>query len=861
MKLKIFLLAIVLFIILGGTFVNAATWSGYTDNANKTFFHRLNSYNGSSFVDNTGKFNITYTGTFNWINTNGLSGFSNYTNTTVTNTLGNTSFNPTATQLNNFSLEFRIKSNDVTRAYLIGSATGADGSKVGFSVIHSSLGDGKPSLLVSDGAIFPVNEPDFGCPISLSDGNWHHVVITKNASNVWKIYEDGVACSSPQTGQIGATSTDSIVIHNRPARTSGFNGALDQIIWWNHTLDINQIIAGNNSDSDGDSSAGLTVTLSSPTQGEIITTSPLNFTSSANSNVTIVNATTYIWYSNGTLFTTNTSTLTGLSNATTHSIGGLVNNRNYMWNAYYCDIENCVYRSSNVTFSTGARLDTSSYNSTSYYSASENYLTNIATLPGDTIQNAIFQYNNINYTGTIIQNNATSVSLIKSWDVPSVGSVSWRWILNYSDGNQQALSSNTQTIADISLNFCNTTNTFTYVNFSFKNETTSLQTIKASITSTWTYWLGSGTVNRTLSFTNSSESFNYQFCFIPQNRSVNYDLTFNYYNGESPQRTYTITRGTLANTTAQQTLYLLPASVGLYTRYRVVTSGGTSISGAYATVSTTLGGTSVQIASGYTDSSGQVVFWLNPDSTYDYTFSYGGVSTSFSLQPNSLETYTVTLGQGVSTIPSGSLLARNLSYTFGPSNSTLQNNTLYTFSFNVTGTSVINFISMNITNGSTQLAYTSGVSAGTISVNLNTANNTRLFAYYTISSANETITLTNSWTVGSFYEGDYSIYRQFTLFANYGFSDFIRILLALFAILGIMAFLSINDITDTSESKILVGLLLVWAFSIVGWLDTGLATTSTNQGIQSLSQYSSKYGIAIMSSVFSGFFIGRRLFT
>ena len=83
-------------------------------------------------------------------------------------------------------------------------------------------------------------------------------------------------------------------------------------------------------------------------------------------------------------------------------------------------------------------------------------------------------------------------------------------------------------------------------------------------------------------------------------------------------------------------------------------------------------------------------------------------------------------------------------------------------------------------------------------------------------------------------------------------------LIVIFVIIGVLIFMSTNEITESSESKIVVSLLLVWAFSFVGWLDTGFALTGTGN-TTILSQYGNKFGIAILSSAFASYFIGRRL--
>ncbi|KKK88810.1 hypothetical protein LCGC14_2739390, partial [marine sediment metagenome] len=75
-----------------------------------------------------------------------------------------------------------------------------------------------------------------------------------------------------------------------------------------------------------------------------------------------------------------------------------------------------------------------------------------------------------------------------------------------------------------------------------------------------------------------------------------------------------------------------------------------------------------------------------------------------------------------------------------------------------------------------------------------------------------------------------------------------------------LIFMASNETFDTSESKIAVSLLLIWAFSIVGWLNTGIPISDSG-GLVVLSQFSNQYGIAIISTGAGIFFIGRRIFT
>jgi len=100
--------------------------------------------------------------------------------------------------------------------------------------------------------------------------------------------------------------------------------------------------------------------------------------------------------------------------------------------------------------------------------------------------------------------------------------------------------------------------------------------------------------------------------------------------------------------------------------------------------------------------------------------------------------------------------------------------------------------------------------------------------------------------------------RQLRLFLDYEFKDFMRILLIIFAIAMVLIFMSANETLDTSESKIAVALLMLWGFSFVGWVDTGIVVNSTSGFINNIGQFSNQYGIVIVSTAIGIFFMFNR---
>ena len=360
----------------------------------------------------------------------------------------------------------------------------------------------------------------------------------------------------------------------------------------------------------------------------------------------------------------------------------------------------------------------------------------------------------------------------------------------------------------------------------------------------------------------ANENNSFAFCLSPGDEVLSTTISLDYRNSESQQRSFASSLTTLSNSTVDKTLFLLPTVAGIFTKFQTTNSNGDPLSGVLGVISRTIEGVpDVEIVSGSTDSSGFVSFFLNPDVTYGGTFSKTGFPDNvFTFVPTS-EIRTVIMGVGTGLIGNGTQLALNTTYEITPRNSTLQNQTDITFGFNVSSTQAVNFISMNISNSSgSQLLFVSDTSAGVITGIAHTGNNTKIIGRYIISDGVEEISVTRTWIVATDFIGDYSIFKQMTMFTDYGFKDFTRILLVLLAITGVLIFLSTSELLDTSESKVAVGMLLIWAFSIVGWLDTGIVVSSASGNINKLGQFSSQYGIAILSTGAAAFFVLRRVF-
>ncbi len=500
------------------------------------------------------------------------------------------------------------------------------------------------------------------------------------------------------------------------------------------------------------------------------------------------------------------------------------------------------------------------FNSSNFETSLQSFIINIST--NSTPSSASLIYGGTVFTSATVTANSDFFNISRSINIPtSIGVKSFKFNFTVNSTEINTNSKN-QTVNAINFTLCGAApQNVPYINLTFKNETTNQESINATIISTWIYSLSSvGTINKTLSFSNSSESPLYSFCLIPSNRTINIDSIINYNNAQSQQRTFSLITA-LTNLTTSQVLYLLPTTLGLFSPFQVVDKIGSPLSNVKGLITRLLGASTITISSAFTDDSGFVSYFLNPEVTYTGSFSKSGFNTeTFSFFPTS-DTRTVILGGGAEEIRNGTNILINTTYTITPANRTLTNGTDYLFGFSVSSSQPITFISMNITSNGTSHLFVSNAGTGFISGIVNTGENSSFIGYFVIRTAEETISLASIWIIDQTFIGDYSLFKQMVLFNQYEFSDFIRLLIALCFIIGMMIFINNIGISDDSESKIAITLLLVWAFSIVGWLDTGIISSSGSSNIQALSQFSNQFGIAILSTGAGAYFILRRIFT
>lgn len=465
-----------------------------------------------------------------------------------------------------------------------------------------------------------------------------------------------------------------------------------------------------------------------------------------------------------------------------------------------------------------------------------------------------FTYNGITYTPTLFTIEPNRYSLNYSLDTPiGITPIFFNW--NFQDSIQRFTGTYNNTVnQSFLLGQCNSTFNNVFWNISFKNETSAQERVTSSLIGTLNYWLGSGSISKSLTYTNTSENFNYIFCALPSNLNLSINGSLNYYNSVSQTRTTTLNIANYSNVATNQTLYLLPTILGIYARFITLTSAGGVLNTVNSVVTRVINGNSITIGQGVSDSSGLYTIFVDPTASYNFAFTKVGYNNNlFTIVPNNNQNYNVYMSTSGTTtqIVNGSSIANNLSIAITPLNSTLKNNTVYSFGFNVSGNNII-FISENITNSTgQQIGYISGVN-GFISTNINTLNNSFFTGNYQIQTATENFTFIHSWSIGNYYVGTYSLYTLMTGWALYGFQyDYLRILFILLTLMIGIGGLSKLEITDTSESKIWTGVFIVWAFSYVGWLNIPSLIASPSSPLYNITQYASQYTIALLSTIFS----------
>ena len=312
----------------------------------------------------------------------------------------------------------------------------------------------------------------------------------------------------------------------------------------------------------------------------------------------------------------------------------------YNWSVKVCDNQTVCATSETRDFQiSNYKVNSISIESEAYETEYQTYSINITPYQDSLLTSVKLVLNGTEYSAT-----KSGTVWSKSLDVPSsmLGTQTPYFKITY-DGSNYNSTTTSQTILPIQFGLCNATLTVPYINLTFIDESTSGEIDAAIQSSTWEYYLGSGSETKEYTFLNASENPSYAFCTLPANKTYYTDVSLIYLASTYPLRTWSPSTLSLTNSTTNQSLYLLSQDDGIYSTFLTVTSLNTVIIGANIEITRESGGTNVTVAQGTTDSAGSVTFWLNPNYDHFVTASKTGYgSTSVTVKPTQ-STYTLTL--------------------------------------------------------------------------------------------------------------------------------------------------------------------------------------------------------------------------
>jgi len=443
---------------------------------------------------------------------------------------------------------------------------------------------------------------------------------------------------------------------------------------------------------------------------------------------------------------------------------------------------------------------------------------------------------NSSLTGIKLVYNETPITMTNqgdglwtySRDVPE-GTGNFSLYFNFTYATDYIISSNDS--QEVNLTYFEQTNVVgnIFLNISFKDEN-SLTYINASIPySLFTYYLGSGSVNKTLEFINNTNNLEYNFNGTTGSKNLYVIPNVQYRRVDDyPQRIWTPTLRTYNSIQTDQILYSLSSTDGIYVTYQVVTAAETTIEGVEVTATRVVSGETIQVGAGTTDAAGTVTFWMNPDFQHTVTFTKTGYDDYVFIHFPTQASYTITLGGETGTKQS---CVDGITQTIKPSQDFLWSNETYNFNYTIYS-SYWNLTEMKFTLTGDGVALGSDTSTsssgGIITLNdINTSSYSiiQMDYYYDLNETDDEcgqITGIRVWIIQSSEGTEFGIWRltedlnTYISASLFGFDDFGKTLLSFVIIVLMVGGLS-KRYGIASESAIM-GIL----FGTVFMLDVGL---------------------------------------
>ncbi len=234
-----------------------------------------------------------------------------------------------------------------------------------------------------------------------------------------------------------------------------------------------------------------------------------------------------------------------------------------------------------------------------------------------------FYYDGTTYD-TVNYGSGNQIISNKTLDIPTVTgeqNKTFYWIINMTNlsGSYNYFNfSNDITVKEIFFIQCNGSLNTTYLNVSFKDEIT-LTNINMSLSRFNTnFYLGTGSEYESLTYSNTTDSPFFGFCFYPESKTIYLDeldiqyTSIPYYFArnflDSTSTAYT-------NSSTDLILYGISSTSGIYSAMYITDTNSNIVSGATVTMTSSISGSSFTMTE-ITDGSGIATFWVNPNVFY-----------------------------------------------------------------------------------------------------------------------------------------------------------------------------------------------------------------------------------------------------
>jgi len=459
------------------------------------------------------------------------------------------------------------------------------------------------------------------------------------------------------------------------------------------------------------------------------------------------------------------------------------------------------------------------YNLTSYETAYESYQINVTA--NESLTDVSFIYNGSSL-GSMTNQGSGIWTYARDLPTTILGNNSVNFRFTYSGDTLNSDYLTYQQVDETNFSLCSATLKSNFLNLTFKDEADSTY-INATIpTSTFEYYLGSGSVIKTFQLINNTENPSYAFC-TNVNRTFHTDSYVQYASTGYPQRIWNPSLTDYTNATTNQILYLASSSDVVPENIQVLTVADQPVSGALVIVSRYIGSELTVISTGTTGDNGVITMYLNPDFLHYANVSKSGFTGgTVSFFPTG-DGVTIILGGGIS-VPSSCM--KGINYHITPNITELINDTSYSFGFLLTSSfwelEEYGF-SLRLSNGTSISGGNTAISGTQLSLNYNVNNQTVIYVDYyweiagdecSVNSTQRWIiynTANTQWSIGNFVS-DLKSYMDSGLFGLDDFGRYIFIFIIMFIVIGTMSY----KYGLTSQMSIFVmTFLIIFTFDVV----------------------------------------------